>query len=252
MLKVSASFLLALVLLLGGGLGYTARADDEVDLLLVLAADISRSVDAEKFRIQRDGYAAAMASPRVMKAIQSSERGRIAVTFVEWSGAGAQTVVVDWTMIGNDAQAARFAERVRSAPRLFMDRTAIGAAIDFAMLQMARSPFRAPRRVIDVSGDGTNNAGRNVVEARDAALAQGVTINGLAILSEVPLAFNPQHTHPPGGLLKYYEDHVIGGPGAFAIAAKGHEEFGTLILSKLVKEIALAPLTPGEVRILRP
>lgn len=220
-------------------------AEDRVDLLLVLAADISRSVDAEKFRIQREGYAAALTSPRVMKAIQSAEHGRIAITFVEWSGASAQTVVADWTIVSNEQQASAFAERVRNAPRAFMERTAIGAAIDFAMLQLARCPYTAPRRVIDVSGDGTSNSGRSVVEARDAALAQGVTINGLAILSDEPLAFNPAHTHPPGGLLKYYEDNVIGGPGAFAIAAKGHEEFGTLILSKLVKEIALGPVEGG-------
>lgn len=218
-----------------------AHAEERVDVLLVLAADVSRSVDAQKFQLQREGYAAALTNPRVMTAIKSSLEGRIAICFVEWSGASAQAVVVDWTAIGTPEEAEAMAAQIRTAPRLFMERTAIGAAIDFSVLQFARSPFTAPRRVIDVSGDGTNNIGRDVVEARDAALAAGITINGLAILSEVPLAFNPQHTHPPGGLLKYYEDNVIGGPGSFAFAAQGHEDFGKHILSKLIKEIALAP-----------
>lgn len=220
----------------------SARADTEVDLLLVLAADISRSVDAHKFKLQREGYAEALTSTKVMRAIQTADRGRIAVCFVEWSGAHAQAVLVDWTVIGTPEQAAAFADRVRKAPRLFMERTGIGAAIDFSVAQFSKSPFTAPRRVIDVSGDGTSNSGKGPTEARDDALAQGIVINGLAILSEVPLVFNPQHTHPPGGLLKYYEDNVIGGPGAFAVAARGHEEFGTLIVSKLVKEIASAPV----------
>jgi hypothetical protein len=233
---------LATGLLFSSALPGRAKAEGQVDLLLVLAADISRSVDAAKFKLQREGYAAALRSPRVMAAIKSAPEGRIAICFVEWSGAVAQAVLVDWTTIGTPEEADAVAERIRTAPRLFMERTAIGAAIDFSMAQFAKSPFTAPRRVIDVSGDGTNNIGRDVVEARDAALAQGVTINGLAILSEVPLPFNPMHTHPPGGLLKYFEDNVIGGPGAFAVAADGHDAFGTLILSKLIKEIALAPV----------
>ena len=103
--------------------------------------------------------------------------------------------------------------------------------------------------MIDVSGDGTSNAGVDVTVARDGAVNQGVTINGLAILSEVPLASNPTHTHPPGGLLKYYEDNVIGGPGAFALAAESFEAFGRSILNKLIKEIAVAPGEPGSLRL---
>ena len=218
-----------------------AQAEDNVDLLLVLAADISRSVDAPKFKLQRDGYAAALTNPRVVGAIQSAPAGRIAICYVEWSGANAQAVVVEWASIGTAAEAQAFAEKIRAAPRLFMERTAIGAAIDFSVRQFNRSPFKATRRVIDVSGDGTNNVGRDVVAARDQALALGITINGLAILSDTPLPFNPQHTHPPGGLLKYYEDNVIGGPGAFAIAADSHDAFPSSILNKLIKEIALGP-----------
>ena len=223
------------------GLARPADAEESVELLLVLAADISRSVDAQKFKLQRDGYAAALTHPRVVGAIRAAPSGRIGICYVEWSGAGAQAVIVDWTSIGTAAEAQAFAEKVRQAPRLFMERTAIGAAIDFSVAQFNRSPFKAARRVIDVSGDGTNNIGRDVVAARDQALAQGITINGLAILSEVPLAFNPQHTHPPGGLLKYYEDNVIGGPGAFAIAADNFGAFGQSLISKMIKEIAEAP-----------
>ena len=122
-----------------------------------------------------------------------------------------------------------------------MGRTSISAGIDYSMAVLARSPFAGQRRVIDVSGDGTNNSGRPVTAARDAAIAQGVTINGLVILSDVPLPTNPMHTHPPGGLTAYYENNVIGGPGAFVVEAENFEAFGQLLVSKLVKEIALAP-----------
>jgi hypothetical protein len=228
---------------LAGLLAFTppARAVEPVDLLLVLSADVSRSVDAEKFKLQREGYINAIADPRVVRLIRAGTHGRIALCFVEWSGAGAAAVMVDWTLIANEDQARAFAEKVRAAPRLYMDRTSISTAIDFSMAQIARSPFGSERRVIDVSGDGTHNSGRDVTLARDEAVAKGVTINGLAILSAVPLAFNPTHTHPPGGLLKYYEDYVIGGPGAFALAADGFEAFGQSIMQKLIKEIAALP-----------
>ena len=132
------------------------------------------------------------------------------------------------------------ARRIREAPRSFWGRTSISAAIDYSMAQLARSPFQAPRHVINVSGDGDNNSGRPITRARDDAIAQGVTINGLVILSEVPLATNPSHTHPPGGLTAYYETNVIGGPGAFAVEAQNLESFGDLLIGKLIKEIAEA------------
>lgn len=209
-----------------------------VDLLLVLAADISRSVDARKFKLQREGYASSLGSDRVLNAIRTGLNGRIAICFVEWSGVGAHSIVVDWVAIGSKAEADDVAARLLAAPRLYMDRTAIGEAIAYAATQFARSPFASARRVIDVSGDGTNNIGRDVTLARDTAVAEGITINGLAILSDTPLPYNPQHTHPPGGLLNYYRDNVIGGPGAFALAAESHEAFGDHIRTKLVREIA--------------
>lgn len=215
-----------------------ARAETEVDLLLVLAADISRSLDQKKFRLQREGYAAALVSSRVIKAIESGPAGRIAICFLEWSGPGAQAVIVDWTVVANLADAKQLAAKINDAPRLFYDRTAIGNAIDYSVRQLESAPMRANRRVIDVSGDGTSNAGRSVLDARADALAKGITINGIAILSEVPLPTNPWHTHPPGGLLAWYENNVIGGPGAFALAAEGFEAFGASIASKLIKEIS--------------
>jgi hypothetical protein len=236
--------LTALLLALALALGIAPRAalaDEHVDLLLVLAADVSRSVDAQKFKLQREGYAAAIADPRVVRAMTGGARGRIALCFMEWASDGEQTVIVEWATVASEADALAISARIREAPRTFMGRTSISAAIDYSIALLARSPFLAQRRVIDVSGDGTNNSGRPVTVARDAAVAQGVTINGLVILSEVPLITNPTHTHPPGGLTAYYENNVIGGPGAFVVEAQGHQAFGQLLISKLIKEIAAAP-----------
>jgi hypothetical protein len=216
-----------------------ARAAD-VDLLLVLAADVSRSVDAAKFQLQRDGYAAAISDARVLDTVRSGQSGRIALTFVEWSGVGAQRVVVDWMAIGDAASAKDFGDRLLESPRSFADRTSISGAIEFAMAQLARSPFAAARQAIDISGDGTNNSGREVTELRDQAVAKGITINGLAILSDTPLPWNPEHTNPPGGLEHYYRNNVIGGRGAFVTVAKNFSSFGDAIISKLIAEVAQA------------
>jgi hypothetical protein len=215
-----------------------ARAAEEVDLLLVLSSDVSRSVDAPKFKLQRDGYAAAIINPRVIQAIRSGALGKIAVSFVEWSGVGAQKIVIDWTIIRDEATAKDFSAQVIEAPRAFADRTSISGGIDFAMAQLARAPYQSSRRTIDVSGDGTNNSGRDVVDARDEALAKGVTINGLVILSERPMSWNADHTNPPGGLDNYYRNNVIGGPGAFVMVAENFSSFGQAILNKLIAEIA--------------
>jgi hypothetical protein len=222
-----------------------ASAAEQVDLLLVLAADVSRSVDNLKFQLQREGYAAAISDPRVLDAIRSGRQGRIGLTFVEWSGTGAQRVVIDWTTIGDGEAAKGFGDRLLEAPRSFADRTSISGAIEFAIGQLARAPYESTRRTIDVSGDGTNNAGRDVTAARDEALAQGVTINGLVILSETPLAWNPDHTNPPGGLENYYRNNVIGGPGAFVLAAQDFNSFGQAIVKKLIAEVAQAPARPA-------
>jgi Protein of unknown function (DUF1194) len=215
-----------------------ASAADRVDLLLVLAADVSRSVDSQKFQLQREGYAAALADRRVLDAISSGRHRRIGVLFLEWSGLGNQKVVIDWTLIDGPETAQAFGDRLLESPRSFADRTSISGAIDAAVVQLARAPFTADRQTIDVSGDGTNNAGRDVTHARDEALELGIAINGLVILSEVPLPWNPEHTNPPGGLAKYYRDNVIGGPGSFVLEAKDFNSFGQAIIKKMIAEIA--------------
>ena len=226
-----------------------ARAAD-VDLLLVLAADVSRSIDAAKFQLQRDGYIAAISDSRVLDTIRAGRSGRIGLTFIEWSGVGAQRVVIDWMAIGDASSAKEFGDRLLESPRSFADRTSISGAIEFAMAQLARAPFSGPRQTIDISGDGTNNSGRDVAELRDQAVAKGITVNGLAILSETPLPWNPEHTNPPGGLQHYYRNNVIGGPGAFVMVAKNFDSFGEAIISKLIAEVAQAqePRSPRRQR----
>jgi hypothetical protein len=218
-----------------------ARAAEEVDLLLVLSSDVSRSIDNQKFNLQRDGYADAIVNPRVLQAIRSGTLGKIAVTFVQWSGVGAQKIIIDWTIIRDEATAGAFRDQLSEMPRAFADRTSISDSIDFAVRHLDHAPFQSSRRTIDLSGDGTNNSGRDVTDARDAALARGVTINGLVILSERPMSWNADHTNPPGGLDNYYRNNVIGGPGAFVMVAENFNSFGQAILNKLIAEIASAP-----------
>jgi Protein of unknown function (DUF1194) len=215
-----------------------ASATEPVDLLLVLAADVSRSVDSQKFQLQREGYAAALADPRVLDAISAGRNGRIGVLFLEWSGFGNQKVVIDWMLVDGPKAAQAFGDRLLESPRSFADRTSISGGIDAAVAQLGRAPYSAERRTIDVSGDGTNNAGRDVGQARDEALALGITINGLVILSDTPLPWNPEHTNPPGGLTKYYRDNVVGGPGSFVLEAKDFNSFGQAIVKKMIAEIA--------------
>ena len=217
-----------------------AAGAEQVDLLLVLAADVSRSIDGAKFQLQREGYAAAISDPQVLDAVRSGPNGRIGLSFVEWSGAGSQRVLVDWTIIADAASAKGFGDRLLEAPRSFADRTSISGAIEFAMGQFAHAPYQSGRRTIDISGDGTNNSGRGVTEARDEALKQGVTINGLVIFSDTPLTWNPDHTNPPGGLDNYYRSNVIGGPGAFVMAAQSFAAFGQAMVKKMIAEVAQA------------
>jgi Protein of unknown function (DUF1194) len=218
-----------------------ARAAEPVDLLLVLAADVSRSVTEGKFKLQREGAAAAISHPDVVKAITSGPNRRIAVCFVEWATAGMHNIVVDWTVIEDGNAARGFGDRLVEAPRSFAGSTSISSAIDFSVTQLERAPFKSERRVIDVSGDGNNNSGRPVTDARDEAIGKGITINGLVILTPLAESFRPEHTHPPGGLEKYFQDNVIGGFGAFTVVAESHESFGRALTKKLVAEIAALP-----------
>ena len=241
MSRWAAFVLVALSLIFGGHLR-AARAAEEVDLLLVLAADVSRSIDDQKFELERRGYAAALSDPRVLQAIAAGPRGKIAVAFVEWAGANSQKLLIDWTLVKDAQDTKVFTSRLLEQPRSFADRTAIGAGIDFARAQFARAPYSSDRRVIDVSGDGTNTSGRDVRSARDEAVSNEVTtINGLVIFSDAPIPYNPEHTNPPGGLDNYYRENVIGGTNAFVMAAENFDSFGKSIVAKLIREISSAP-----------
>lgn len=211
---------------------------ESVDLLLVLAADVSRSVDEEEFNMQRKGYAAAMTDPRVLRAIAGGRHHAIAIAFLEWSGADEQNVVVDWTVVRDEEGAAGIAATMLTAPRSYIGRTSISGAIDFSVQRLDAAPAQSDRRVIDVSGDGTSNSGRSITEARDEAVAAGITINALAIVNNRSSPGYAFHTQPPGGLPRYFDENVIGGPGAFLISVEDFHSFADAITRKLVAEIA--------------
>jgi hypothetical protein len=214
--------LAALLLVLAGA---PAAGAQEVDLQLVLAVDASGSVNNQRFELQKHGYAEAFRSPEVQQAILSG-RG-IAVTMVQWTGPALHEQVVGWTRVADEAAAAALADAIDAAPRkLFSGGTSISGAIDYAMTLFPRSPFHGVRRVIDLSGDGANNRGRPASAARDEALAAGVTINALPILTLEP------------DLDVWYRDNAIGGPGAFLIVVHSYDEFAAAIRRKLVTEIA--------------
>jgi hypothetical protein len=231
--RLLVGMLAAFVLVVG-----CAIAAEPVDLLLVLASDVSLSINDTKFKLQRDGYIAAITNPRVIDVIRSGPQKRIGVCFVEWSGSEEQKVVIDWTLIESIQDAKDFVDKLGNAPRSFSNFTSISAGIDFAVAQLEGAPFSSERRTIDVSGDGTSNRGRDVIAAREDAVAKGVTINGLVILTELPLEWDPSHTHPPGGLEDYYRENVVGGPHSFVKVAQTFDAFGQAILSKLITEIA--------------
>jgi hypothetical protein len=212
-------------------------AAEQVDLRLVLAADVSRSIDDGEFELQRQGYAAAFRDPRLLRAIKSGAIGRIAVCYVEWSGTTAQRMMVNWTVIGDEESAAYFAGAILAEPRPFAERTAIGAALQFSIAQFETSGHESQRRTVDVSGDGTNTNGIEPAVVRDLAVADGITINGLVILSPEPMPWNPMHTHPPGGLDNYYRQNVAGGPGAFVVVIDDFNTFGYAMANKLIREI---------------
>lgn len=212
-----------------------ARAKVAVDLELILAADVSGSMDAEEAALQRRGYLDALTDPRVIRAIQSGTHQRVALTYVEWAGPQWQKVVVGWTLVHDAATAHAFASAIAEEPVVTERRTSISTAIDYSVVLFGKSPFKGTRRVIDISGDGPNNRGRSVLDARDEALARGIIINGLPIINDRP---NPWGGPGPRNLDLYYQDNVIGGPGAFMIPALSFQNFGQAILAKLIREIA--------------
>ena len=221
-----------------------ARAGQALDVKIVLAADVSRSIDADEFALQQRGYAAAISDPRVIDAILAGRHGAIAVSFVEWAGLDEQTKVIDWKVIASAADARAFADTLRDAPRAFVGRTAIGSAIDYSLSLLNAPGLEADRAVIDVSGDGTSNQGRLVSESRDAAITAGVTVNGLAIFNRSAAAqggYLALHTNPPGGIDKYYRDNVSGGVGSFVIHIDDFNSFEQAMIEKLITEISAEP-----------
>jgi hypothetical protein len=218
-----------------------AGAPVAVDAAIVLAADVSRSIDDDEFALQRRGYSDAIQSQQLIDAVSTGPHGAIALAYVEWAGDGEDKVVVDWAVIRSLSDAQAFAAALTAAPRSYVGRTAIGTAIDFSFAMFAESAFSTDRRVIDVSGDGTNNQGRLVTEARDAAVGAGAVINGLAIFNKKAAAMGGYlalHTNPPGGIAQYYRDNVIGGSGAFVLQIDDFKSFGEAMMRKLVNEIA--------------
>jgi hypothetical protein len=211
-----------------------------VELTVILAADVSRSVDDKEFELQRKGYAAALTDPRVQKAIRATKSKAIGVSFIEWSGEEDQMVVLPWTEIHDEEDGGGAAAVILKAPRSFTGRTSISAAIDYSVKYFEQAKWPATRRVIDVSGDGTSNSGRPLAESRDQAIAAGVTINGLAIINDQPNLGYSSHTHPPGGLPNYYQQNVVGGPNAFLIVVKDFNSFADAMANKLAKEIDVA------------
>jgi hypothetical protein len=227
----------------------SVQASETVDLRLVLAADVSRSINDPEFTLQRKGYAAAITDHRVLEAIRAGRRGAILLAFVEWAGTGEQQTVVDWTRIASDDDARSFANHLQDAPRSFFGRTAIGSAIDYSFRKFATSGAEADRNVIDVSGDGVNNQGLSVEGARDAAVEAGAIINGLAIFNKTAAAeggYLAAHTNPPGGIDGYYRDHVIGGDGAFVLKIEDFNSFEQAMIRKLLTEISSASPLGGK------
>ena len=217
-----------------------ARAD-EVDVALVLVTDVSRSIDDAEFKLEKDGYASAFFNKKVLDAIQGGPAGQIAVAYVEFASSFEVRTVLDWTVIRDRASAQTFVERLSAAPRTFWGRTAISTGIEQAMQLLAETGLNPARRVIDVCGDGTNNAGRDVALVRDEAVKAGITINGLAIINDHPVSWTFAHVQPPGGLANYYRDNVTGGPGSFVVEVHDFSSFGEAMTRKLVQEIAVGP-----------
>lgn len=225
----------------------TGRSAD-VDVALVLAVDISNSMDPDEQALQRDGYVEAFRSPLLHEAIGSGPLGRIAVIYVEWAASHNQQVVVPWTEMEGAEDAISFAELLARAPIRRAPRTSISGAIDFGVRLLQERPGDAARRVIDISGDGANNQGRKVTDARDEAVAKGIIINGLPLL----LKRRTASAYDVENLDEHYRDCVIGGLGSFMMPVRDRSEFALAIKTKIIREIAgrePAPwLIPAQVR----
>ncbi len=219
-----------------------ARASTEVDVELVLAVDVSRSVDTEEMEMQMRGYAAAFRDPRLAEGIAGGPMGAIAVTLFVWSDWNIQRTLVPWMRLDGAAACEGFARAIDGASRETYLYTSISGAIDYAAAQFGQG-YDGLRRVVDISGDGVNNSGRPLAAARAEALDKGIVLNGLAVLDRSP---------QPAALLaaglppvdEYYRDEVIGGPGAFLMVAEGYDAFAGAVRRKIIREIAAIP-APG-------
>ena len=218
---------------------YVSRAAvrEETDLLLVMAADVSHSMQPADLRMQREGYAGALRHPDVHRAIASGPCGHVAISYMEWSGFEDQRMILPWTQICGAADAIRVADALLAAPQRVGNWTSISGAIAASRRLMAAAPFEADRRVVDISGDGENNNGEPVHRIRDQAVEEGIIINGL------PITRGPARPVLVGGtemspLEAHYREWVVGGIGAFVVPAQGFESFAGAIRRKLILEIA--------------
>ena len=232
-IKAAIPFAIALMVVLGltGIASAQNRAsvgnETAVDLSLVLALDASGSVDNSRFALQNQGYAAAFRNPKVLAAIRAGALQAIAVSMVQWTGPALHVVVVPWTLVNDQRSAAALAAAIDRAQRqIYGGGTSLSGAIDYGAIMLTASPYHGTHRVIDISGDGSNNRGRPAEQARDQAVKMGIRINGLPILTLEP------------DLDQYYRQFVIGGPGAFVISARNYDQFADAILRKLIAEIS--------------
>jgi hypothetical protein len=228
------------------------QAAASVDVELILAVDVSYSMDMDELAIQREGYAQAIVSKEFLQALRSLNNGRISVTYFEWAAANDQKIIIPWRLIDGPETAGSVADEIMKSPFRRASRTSISGAINFAMPLFEVDPYHGTRRVIDISGDGPNNNGEPVTIARDAALAKGIVINGLPIMVKEP----SYSTMDIDNLDFYYEDCVIGGPGSFVVTIKDREKFKEAIRDKLLLEVAgrtpsrrLVPVAAHEPRV---
>ncbi len=236
-------FLIVLYIGLVASISKGQAQEIPVDLELVIAVDISGSVDDDEAALQRQGYIKAFRDPRVIDAITHGPNGAIAVTYIEWAGSHHQLPLVKWSLINNAQSANNFADDLAFEPVMVNVWTSISGAIMAGQEALRRSPYKSERQVIDISGDGANNDGAPVLLAREKALASGLTINGLPIVNDRPSRYGRRQI---ANLDYYYTDCVIGGPGAFIIVANGFDDFARAVRRKLILEIAGAVPTSRE------
>lgn len=240
-MRFAAALAAALLVAFSATASRAEKGPVAVDAELVFAVDISYSMDPEEQRLQRTGYVAALKSPQFLRALQSGPLGKIAVAYMQWASFDDQNIVLNWSLIDGPASAQAVADKLSEAGYRRAQRTSISGGIDFAAQMFENNGFHGARRIIDVSGDGPNNNGRPVLEARDAALAKGIVINGLPLVGirpDVGPADIPN-------LDLYYRDCVVGGPGSFTIAVHDIKSFVEATRNKLVREIAALPPPRG-------